>query len=658
MQGEPGTPSRPTGPRTRAPGVRRAGRAAQGLRRGAAALLAVLGLLGAGGALAQSTVEPVPLPWPPVLQAQAAAALDDPMAALAPAQAALAAATDPADRFWRALAVARLQYLLELDEATAASLQVAADALARVPSPGPEMPRWLRYQQLSFEAVTRGGTEVLRELGRLRDELEHGAPSVLLCETIDVEAWLLYEVKSLDEAWLAAESLDHCGHAVGRSSFVAQAAAMMGQIQGASERGSDAALRAELQFRRALEALQAEPSRFQRSLTAYAAGLMLSHQKQWGLALPYLEQALALSRDLQDRAGVAAAQIAIAGTLLEQRRFAQVLAPIGEAMALLDRLGGGETRMLAAYEVRIRALAALGRPNVLDDIAHAELLAADEPSPLAHASLSRAIAEGQASQGRYEKAYQAMLQAHRWREAAQQVGQDAQVLRLQARYESARHEAELATLRHREETARLTLATQAATQRVLWLVVTVLGMAMLAALAAGVHLWRRRRELADLALRDELTGLPNRRAVAAYGRAQFAQSRRLGLPMTVALIDMDHFKRVNDLHGHAGGDQVLQALAQSVTPLLRAQDRLGRWGGEEFVLVMPGTQLEELPAVYARLRQAFAAAAVPALPQPHGLSFSMGGAEMTSAVGGFEALVDEADARLYVAKAAGRDTCR
>jgi diguanylate cyclase (GGDEF)-like protein len=100
---------------------------------------------------------------------------------------------------------------------------------------------------------------------------------------------------------------------------------------------------------------------------------------------------------------------------------------------------------------------------------------------------------------------------------------------------------------------------------------------------------------------------------------------------------------------------VLRAFASAVPALLRAPDRLGRWGGEEFLLVLPGTAQHELPGVFLRLRLAFAAATVPGLPVPHGCSFSMGGAEAGVDGTGIEALVEAADRRLYEAKAAGRD---
>ena len=202
-----------------------------------------------------------------------------------------------------------------------------------------------------------------------------------------------------------------------------------------------------------------------------------------------------------------------------------------------------------------------------------------------------------------------------------------------------------------------TVQAQSATQRALWGGLSVLSLVLVGVAMLGWRAWRSRRELTDLALRDELTSLPNRRAIEAYARAQLSQSQRLGLPFTIALLDLDHFKQVNDRFGHPAGDALLQALARVVPQVLRAPDRLGRWGGEEFMLVLPGTRGDEIGGVFARLLSAFATVDATGLPSPHGVTFSMGGVEAGPAVG-FDALVAAADERLYAAKDAGRATWR
>jgi diguanylate cyclase (GGDEF)-like protein len=268
-----------------------------------------------------------------------------------------------------------------------------------------------------------------------------------------------------------------------------------------------------------------------------------------------------------------------------------------------------------------------------------------------------AMGEGLAALGRWQQAYQELHRAGELDKQARELASDAQVLRLQARYDDARRTAEIAALRHRNEVAALALEAEQAHQRTLWAVLAASSLVLTVVAAQAWRVARRRRVLADLALKDELTGSPNRRAVTAYAQAQLDQMRRLNLPFTLALIDLDHFKRVNDGFGHDAGDALLRAFAQAAAEVLRGQDRIGRWGGEEWLLVMPGTALADLPRVFERLRNAFAQAIAEGLPQPHGQTFSMGAVQAgaNGAPIAFDELVRAADQCLYRAKDAGRN---
>jgi diguanylate cyclase (GGDEF)-like protein len=265
------------------------------------------------------------------------------------------------------------------------------------------------------------------------------------------------------------------------------------------------------------------------------------------------------------------------------------------------------------------------------------------------------MAAGYASLGRYADAYAQTQRAEKFQEEGRSYAADVQMLRLEARYAAAQRDAENAELRHRSESARLALEAETVKQRALWAALGTLGLLTAALLTFGWRALARRRSLADLALRDELTGAPNRRAVTAYAQAQFDQAQRLGVPLTLALIDLDHFKRVNDTLGHAAGDAVLRALAQAAQGVLRGQDRLGRWGGEEWLLVMPGTAAAEVPAVFERLRHRFAETPADGMAGAHGCTFSMGAAAMTANTGSLDALIAQCDSQLYRAKQEGRD---
>ncbi|UTW06879.1 GGDEF domain-containing protein [Pseudomonas benzenivorans] len=162
------------------------------------------------------------------------------------------------------------------------------------------------------------------------------------------------------------------------------------------------------------------------------------------------------------------------------------------------------------------------------------------------------------------------------------------------------------------------------------------------------------RQLEDLAATDELTGLFNRRHfLRLAGRAleNMSGGRQHGL----ALIDLDHFKRINDVHGHAAGDRVLQTFAGVARACLRDGDVLARYGGEEFVLLLPNTDCDQFAACCERLRDAFSRAE-PLGVKVDDLSLSVG-MTLLSKHDDLDEALHRADQALYQAKRSGRNRC-
>ena len=177
------------------------------------------------------------------------------------------------------------------------------------------------------------------------------------------------------------------------------------------------------------------------------------------------------------------------------------------------------------------------------------------------------------------------------------------------------------------------------------------------------HLRRQKAELAQaleqirqLATHDDLTGLLNRRAMLDRMQLEQRRSLRSGSPLLIAQLDIDHFKAVNDTHGHAAGDLVLQSFADTVRRNVRDTDVLARWGGEEFVLLLCDTPAADAVALMERLRQAVQAMQVPVAQggQPITVTVSIGLARHTPA-DPLAGTLERADRALYAAKAGGRN---
>jgi len=175
------------------------------------------------------------------------------------------------------------------------------------------------------------------------------------------------------------------------------------------------------------------------------------------------------------------------------------------------------------------------------------------------------------------------------------------------------------------------------------------------------HLERQRAELAEaleriraLATHDDLTGLANRRAAIDRMRDELAVRGRPEPLMSLALMDIDHFKLINDGHGHAVGDAVLRRFGECAQRQVLLGDMLARWGGEEFLLVMPATAQEDAMAAMERMRQALRDTNFDDIAPGLAVSFSAGVSECASERD-LEAAIARADAAMYEAKRTGRN---
>jgi len=163
--------------------------------------------------------------------------------------------------------------------------------------------------------------------------------------------------------------------------------------------------------------------------------------------------------------------------------------------------------------------------------------------------------------------------------------------------------------------------------------------------------YRRIEELAEL---DELTGCLNRRCIMHTLEEEIARSHRLNLPCSIALIDLDFFKRVNDLYGHPAGDEVLRAFAITVFANIRSIDRFGRYGGEEFLLILPDMSTEKAARLLDRLRSIIAELDWSAFSTGMRVTMSAGVAALRESEGS-DSLLARADTALYASKARGRN---
>ncbi len=166
---------------------------------------------------------------------------------------------------------------------------------------------------------------------------------------------------------------------------------------------------------------------------------------------------------------------------------------------------------------------------------------------------------------------------------------------------------------------------------------------------------RLEHQLHQLAATDGLTGITNRRRFMEVAAGEIKRAARLKHPLALALVDLDHFKQINDTYGHAIGDEALKALTCICRRTIREIDVQARFGGDEFVVLFPETTLDAAHAIMERVRLAVSAQSVDVNSRQVALTISVGIASLASASTSLDALIEHADQALYQAKAAGRN---
>lgn len=384
------------------------------------------------------------------------------------------------------------------------------------------------------------------------------------------------------------------------------------------------------------------------SIYLYSMAFALQMKGQWPQALARYRDALVLNEQFEDAHGIAFAEHGMARSLVELKRPQDAIAHARRALQMVDWSEDPREHSVRTITLA-EALTAAGKPGearqLLDGL-EARVRSAGHASTLARWLVARARALGQLAQWRESQAN--LLEAREIEHTlhAQQLSEHSARLRMQ--FNRARDEEEMDALRRLNEQGQRLRETQA-------LALALFVILLVGALIQVGRKMRQTRELKRLAMTDELTGLPNRRAMFEFGNESLSRSAASAAPLSVLMIDVDHFKRINDTHGHAVGDQVLQRLARSLVSVIRDGDRLGRVGGEEFMAVLPGVSSDEAGRIAERMRQAALSESASGRDD-EAVRFSVSiGVAGTAGVTALDTLLSRADEALYRAKAGGRN---
>jgi len=394
------------------------------------------------------------------------------------------------------------------------------------------------------------------------------------------------------------------------------------------------------------------------SVDRFLRGKILSLMGKYASAIGEFAQARKLSVQLNDTQGVAFSDLYDCAAWIELGQLQRAASECNHALrGFTAAHSADEVKDTLALLARIdlanghadKALATLSK--VLDQ-GGADLL------PSRVASLYQWRARANAALHDYREAYADLSEYARRYAAANDAGQSKAAAAMRARFETDREIERNALLKRELGASQEQSQRQARELR--WNAIVVTSGVMVIALLIYFLIANRRfrQQLVTLASQDGLTGLPNRRRTAELATAALAAATATESPLTIAIIDMDHFKIINDRCGHATGDFVLREFARVGREALRASDVLGRWGGEEFLLVMPGGTLEIAQASLERMRTLVFGIHLPASGAGLRVSLSAGLATSFRHGRSLDEMIARADAALYIAKNEGRDLVR
>jgi diguanylate cyclase (GGDEF)-like protein len=394
------------------------------------------------------------------------------------------------------------------------------------------------------------------------------------------------------------------------------------------------------------------------SVDRFLRGRILILMQKFADAIEEFDASRKISAQLNDTQGVAYANVRVCEARLELRQLVKARSACEAALhTFIASQFPDEVKDTLLLLARIdlaeghpeRALPTLN--EVLDH-------SGTDVLPLRVASLYEWRARTNAALHNYRDAYSDLAEYMRRYIATNDAERSKQAAAIRARFETDREIERNALLKRELDLSHEQSQRQA--QQLRWnAIAAVSGVLVIALLIYFlVTNFRFRQQLVRLASQDSLTGLPNRRRTAELASAALASATASQKCLTIAIIDMDHFKFINDRCGHATGDYVLREFARMGSETLRAGDVLGRWGGEEFLLIMPEATPDMALVTLERLRTLVFGIHLP--PSGAGLhvSLSAGLATLEKQARSLDELIARADAALYVAKNEGRDLVR
>ncbi len=408
-------------------------------------------------------------------------------------------------------------------------------------------------------------------------------------------------------------------------------------------------------YKESIEYIDKDKQKFDLSVVYYNIGAAYYRKDDNKMAKSYLNDALQLSIQLKDDVGIAYAKTRLG--LIEQKEsnFKRSNAYFNSIIKILEKSNDKRMQMnvrvalaknyssLNRYELAKKNLRkAIEIANLLDNVDN-------------YLSIYKAATTISEEQQEYREALDFQKKYTETLQKKHKMEQDEKLNGLMVKFDTEKKEAENILLQKENSLQTLSMEQQATKHK---LMLIVLGFSIILVLGVIYGMLKQiklRKRFASLAMTDELTKAPNRRHILEFTKTQFKVAKDTNTPLVIAMLDLDHFKAVNDTYGHDIGDLVLIAFYQTVQQSLRSVDRVGRLGGEEWLMVMPGVSIDQISSIFHRIRNSLKELSIKGLDPKHKITFSMGVAQISDQKETINAFIKRSDDAVYRAKEEGRD---
>ncbi len=409
-------------------------------------------------------------------------------------------------------------------------------------------------------------------------------------------------------------------------------------------------------FSNSLDIANKSGNDFSRSVILFNIGEAYYNGGDYKRAKASLLEAQAISQSIDDDIGIAWAQSSLADIAVAQGEFETAIALFKKAQQKFQQTGDN----LMYFNALIGEVEAYLDTAKIDEaiklLSKAEPLLESVNSSYSEQRYFSVLASAMFESKNYKQAYLALKEVLREQDRLDELEQKEQVQKYRIQFDSELKESQNRSLEI-ENQYNLARLKQQQEMQVLWAIILFLSAFVLITVVwLLLRQVKHRNRFRDMALLDDLTQAPNRRAILTVANIVFKRAIKNNSNVTVCLIDLDNFKRINDSLGHEVGDNVLIAFAKACDQSIRRQDSFGRYGGEEWLLLLKEVSPEEIKTVFERIKKIINETKIDGLPADYFLSFSMGCAQLDkSKDSDIRALIKRADNMLYHAKQGGRD---